>query len=143
MGGTETSSSMSFYSILIYIVFSSTIGLSIGDGSFMIESEPEFDFLLREWLRPSGQDFLLIALCGLIWGAGFYLLTRAYILASAVVVAPFEYTSMPLAILWGYVFWQEIPVANTIYGIILIVGAGIYIIHRESKSTAHQPDDPA
>lgn len=138
MGGTETSSGVSFYSILLYLVYSSVLGLGIGDGAYMMADHPAFDFLLRAWTVPVAPDFGLMALCGIIWGVAFYLLTRAYMLASAVTVAPFEYTAMPLAVLWGYVFWQEIPALSDVSGIALIVGAGIYIIWRE----AGQAPDP-
>ncbi len=134
MGGTESSSGMAFYSILIYIALSSVIGLSIGDGSYLMAGQEDLDFLLRAWVMPSPEDFGWIALCGLIWGTGFYLLSRAYMVASAVIITPFEYVSLPWAVTWGYVFWQEVPTAVALSGLALIVGAGLYILHREANA---------
>jgi drug/metabolite transporter (DMT)-like permease len=136
MGGTETSSGMAFYSILIYIALSSIIGLGIGDGSFLVAGQDSLDFLLRAWIVPSLEDLGWISLCGLIFGTGFYLLSRAYTVASAVIIAPFEYASLPWAVAWGYIFWQEVPTPVALSGLALIVGAGLYIVRREARAQA-------
>ena len=47
------------------------------------------------------------------------------------VIAPFEYVAMPFALLWGYWLYAEVPSANTLFGIVLIVASGIYVAHRE------------
>ncbi len=134
MGGTESPSGMAFYSIVVYIVLSSIIGLTIGDGSLLVAGQEDLDFLLRPWVMPSAGDFGWIAFCGLIWGTGFYLLSRAYTVASAVIITPFEYVSLPWGVLWGYVFWQEIPTPTALVGLSLIVGAGLYIVRREARA---------
>jgi len=51
-----------------------------------------------------------------------------------VVITPFEYASLPWAVAWGYIFWQEIPTAMAVVGVSLIVGAGIYIVRREARA---------
>ena len=137
MGHTESSAGMSFYSILVYIALSTIIGLTLGDGSYLVAGQGDLDFLLRPWVMPSLQDFGLIAACGLIFGIGFYLISRAYQAASAVVITPFEYVSLPWAVAWGYIFWQEIPTAMAVVGVSLIVGAGIYIVRREARAQRH------
>lgn len=131
LGKTEAGSTLSFYAMLTFIVASGLTGLAIGDGRFAGAEHPSAAFLFRAWSLPAGRDLALIALCGLIAGAGFYCLSQAYRVASASVVAPFEYSSLPWAILWGYVVWSELPGPWTIAGVALIVGSGLYIIHRE------------
>jgi len=34
-------------------------------------------------------------------------------------------------ILWGYLFWRDVPSLNIVIGMFLIVGAGIYLFYRE------------
>ncbi len=128
---TESGSTLSFYAMLTFVVASGLTGLAIGDGRFAGAAHPSAEFLLRAWALPTERDFVLIAICGLIAGAGFYCLSQAYSVASASVVAPFEYSSLPWAILWGYVFWSELPGPWTVAGVALVVGSGLYIIHRE------------
>jgi len=87
---------------------------------------------MRDWVMPTSFDFGLMALCGLIAAAGFFGLTQAYRLGATSVVAPFEYTGMVWGIVWGFVFWQEMPGPISWAGIAIIVGAGLYVLHREA-----------
>lgn len=128
---TEAGSTLSFYAMATFIVASGLTGLLLGDGRFAGTGHPSAEFLFRAWSVPSDRDLALIAVCGLIAGAGFYCLSQAYRVASASIVAPFEYSSLPWAILWGYVFFADLPGPWTIAGVILVVGSGLYIIHRE------------
>lgn len=129
---TEAGSTLAFYSMSTFIVASVVVGLAVGDGRFDTVDHPSAAFLLRAWSVPGFTDSLMLAACGLIAGAGFYCLSQAYRSASVSVVAPFEYTSLPWAILWGYVFFGDLPGATTLLGLALIVGSGFYIIHRET-----------
>jgi drug/metabolite transporter (DMT)-like permease len=128
----EAGSTLAFYSMVIFVAASSLVGLAIGDGRFATAGHPSAAFLLRAWVLPDGRDFLLLFACGLIAGAGFYCLAQAYRSAPSSLVAPFEYSSLPWAILWGLVFWSELPGPATWTGVLLVMGAGLYIIHRET-----------
>lgn len=132
LGKTERGSTMSFYSILAFLIASALAGLVLGDGRFDGQGHESLNFLFRAWVMPPAQDLGLLLLLGLIAGLGFYCLTQAYRVSATATVAPFEYSSLPWAVLWGYVFWGDIPGLNTLAGIALIVGGGLYIIHRES-----------
>jgi drug/metabolite transporter (DMT)-like permease len=46
-------------------------------------------------------------------------------------LAPFRYVSIPLAGLFGFLFWGDVPTMLDLCGITLIVGSGIVIFHRE------------
>ena len=63
---------------------------------------------------------------------GFTCLAQGYRLAPATAVAPFEYASLPWAVLWGWTFWSEIPSATLLVGIVLVVGSGLYVFRREA-----------
>ena len=130
---TEAGSTMSFHSMIVFLIASGLIGLTIGDGRLDSADHPSAQFLLRAWTWPTATDFALFCVCGLIAGAGFYLLSQAYRVAPASVVAPFEYSSLPWASLWGYVFWAELPGGQTLTGVVLVVGAGLFIVHREAR----------
>ena len=47
-------------------------------------------------------------------------------------VTPFEYTAMPWAVLWGWVFFSDLPEAATWIGLSMIVAAGLLIVFRET-----------
>lgn len=132
LGATESGTSLAFSATLVYVVANGLLGLWIGNGALAQEGHPSLEFLLRAWMWPSWQDFGLMAVCGLIAAFGFYFLSQAYRLAPATSVAPFEYVGLPLAALWGYLFWSEVPAGTTVLGVVLIVGSGLYVLHRES-----------
>ncbi len=136
VGRSNSGSGLSVYSMLVFIALSGFIGLVLGDGSFDSTSDPgghaSARFLLRAWVVPGARDLALMAVCGVIAGIGFFCLTQAYRVAPPSSIAPFEYSALPWAVLWGYLFWAELPAAATWAGLALIVGSGLYIVHREA-----------
>ena len=60
-------------------------------------------------------------------------MTRAYSAAQASVIAPFEYASLPISIMWGFLIWNEIPAGMTIAGAVLTLLSGLYIFYHEQK----------
>jgi drug/metabolite transporter (DMT)-like permease len=85
------------------------------------------------WVLPSVQVIGLLICAGLLGGVGQILLTTSYRHADASLIAPFEYTSMLLAIVVGYTIFGEVPGAATLAGGTMIVIAGILIILRERQ----------
>lgn len=132
VGRSNSGSGLSVYSMLVFIALSGLIGLVLGDGSFDSEGHASAQFLLRAWVMPGARDLALMVVCGVIAGVGFYCLTQAYRVASPSAIAPFEYSALPWAVLWGYLFWVELPSGATWAGLALIVGSGLYIVHREA-----------
>ncbi len=85
------------------------------------------------WVVPTSTELALLVAAGLLGGIGQIFLTNSYRHADTSVIAPFEYTSMLLAVAFGYWFFWEIPTTNTLYGVILVIIAGLIIIYRESR----------
>ena len=80
------------------------------------------------WVRPQGSEWLLLAAVGLIGGVAHLLVTAAYRLAPASVIAPFDYTGMLWALLIGWVVWRETPDANLLVGVPLVIASGLYVV---------------
>lgn len=70
---------------------------------------------------------------GICGGVGQILMTESYRHAPLSTIAPFEYTSMILAILVGYFAFGDVPTFYTLAGGTIVVGAGLFIIWREQK----------
>jgi len=86
---------------------------------------------IPEWKWPPAIDWLWLIVLGLLGGFAQILITRAWRLAPAAVLAPFDYTSIVLAVLFGYLWFQEEPSWTVWYGLPLVIGSGLYILHRE------------
>jgi drug/metabolite transporter (DMT)-like permease len=75
--------------------------------------------------------FLAIALLG---SAAQYFLINAFTQAEASVIAPFGYVGLIFATFWGYGLFGEVPDLWTGIGALVIVGAGLYVWHRETQA---------
>jgi len=78
-----------------------------------------------------------IVAIGLTGWAGQYLITEAFRLAPAALVAPYEYTAMVWAVGIDWVVWQTLPGARTLIGSAIVVGAGLYLLHRERRARSN------
>jgi drug/metabolite transporter (DMT)-like permease len=85
------------------------------------------------WHVPTAGDLALLALAGLLLGCAQYLMIEAYRLAEAVLVAPFRYSAMVWAVLFGFLIWGDLPDRWIVAGSLLVIGSGVYIFHRETR----------
>jgi len=111
---TESSSSITFYTHLFSILI---LGLAL----------PFF------WTPPSWQGLLLMAGLGLLGGISQFWTTQALSYAPAAAVAPFNYTQMIWAVIFGFIVWGDLPTLNLMIGVALVVASGLYILHRETR----------
>lgn len=133
IGDTESGAVMAVYQNIVFLLgaLAVTAVTNFGTDFSAQVQHPSMAFLLRPWVTPETTDFLLIACTGLVGAFGSFLLTQAYRLAEANVVAPFEYTSILAATLLGWVFFNEVPDSFTLIGIALIIGAGLYVLYSK------------
>ena len=83
------------------------------------------------WQAPGSGDLGLFALVGIAGGSAAYLLVIAYRNAPAAVVAPFDYTSLIWASVFGWMLWREAPEPAVWVGAAIVAAAGVYITRRE------------
>ena len=115
MSVSETSVSLLFYS---------TIAIALGG----LVTAP-----FGSWQPVIIRDWLFFVLTGLLTGGAHFLMVEAFRLCEAALVAPFKYTSVLWAILFGYFIFREVPELNTLVGASVVISSGIYILHRERK----------
>ena len=134
LGMNDTAGTLAFYIQVAFIIVSTLSGLAIGDGRFNQFGQSTLDFLFRAWQWPTPFDLQLLVVCGVVVAAGAYLLSQAYRLAQASVVAPFEYTSLPLAVVVGFLVWGDLPGIRDAIGSVLIVGSGLLVVYYENRA---------
>ncbi|TAJ37344.1 MAG: DMT family transporter [Reyranella sp.] len=98
---------------------------------------------IPEWKWPTPMDWVWLTVLGLLGGVAQILITRAWRLAPAAVLAPFDYTSIVLAVLFGYLWFHEEPSWTVWYGLPLVIGSGLYILHRERVRARERAPIPA
>ena len=57
---------------------------------------------------------------------------RSFSITEAGIVAPFAYLGIVFAAFWGVVLFDQWPDRWTVIGALVIVGAGLYVWHRET-----------
>lgn len=87
------------------------------------------------WQPIASDDLWVFALLGIFGTASQYLLVRAFSAAEAGALAPFGYTGLIWAGVWGWLFFGNLPDSWTISGATLIVVAGLYVWSREARVT--------
>ncbi|MBU2958512.1 DMT family transporter [Paracoccus sp. 1_MG-2023] len=86
------------------------------------------------WEPVAPSDFWAFGLLAIFGTASQYLLVRAFSTAEAGVLAPFGYTGLIWAGVWGWMFFGQIPDLWTIGGAAIIVIAGLYVWSREARA---------
>jgi len=112
----------------IMVVSVSAVGLS---GLIIAGNELGGRPLGPLWIWPTAIDWLWLIAIGLTGGFAQILVTRAWRLAPAAVLAPFDYAAIIFALAYGWLFWREVPTPWLWVGLPLIIGSGLYILHRE------------
>lgn len=81
-----------------------------------------------EWVAPSGLDWGLLGLLGVVAMGAHLCVNRALKLADAAMVAPLQYTLLPWAILLGWLFFADRPSLLMLVGGAVIIGAGMLLL---------------
>ncbi len=89
-------------------------------------------FALWQWVWPATLlQWLLLPALGMLGGTGHYFFIHAYRLAPASSVAPFLYLQLMSMVSFGYAVFGDVPDVWTLVGSAVIIGSGVYLIHRE------------
>lgn len=90
-----------------------------------------FPLGIAEWEPPSRAQAGLLVAIGCCHAAGQYLTIRAFMLASASILAPFSYSTIIWATVIGLLVFDSLPDVATFAGAFVLVGAGLYVWYRE------------
>jgi drug/metabolite transporter (DMT)-like permease len=93
------------------------------------------------WQWPSADQWPWLVAMGLLGSLGHMCYMRAFAIADASAVMPYDYTRLVFAAVIGYLAFAEVPDLWTWVGAAVIASSAIYIAHRESvrkQSTATQ-----
>ena len=83
------------------------------------------------WILPSLKDLFLLSMVGILGGLANLWLTQSYKFSEVSLVTPLKYLGLIFAIIFGYIFWSEIPTTKTLIGAALVIASSIIIFRRE------------
>jgi drug/metabolite transporter (DMT)-like permease len=85
------------------------------------------------WRWPSPEEWIYVTAIGFCATIGQYCWVRAYAVAEASALAPFDYVRLPLAVLLGIWVFGEQPSIWTAVGALIIACSTLYMARREAK----------
>jgi drug/metabolite transporter (DMT)-like permease len=83
------------------------------------------------WMTPTWGSLGVFIASGVVSVGALLCVNRSLKLAQASTVAPYQYSMIIWAVMFGYAVFGDLPQMATILGAAIIVGAGIYIFLRE------------
>ena len=86
----------------------------------------------EDWRMFGGGDLFQLFIAAVFVGIAIYLLALGFRDVDLSVVAPFRYSYLLTSALGGFLVFREVPDGWTVVGAVLIVGSGIYTLHREA-----------
>ena len=86
------------------------------------------------WLPIDKSSYLMFLGIGIFFSLGLYFQIIALSKARASIIQPFHYTLIFWAIIFGYIFYNDIPDMFTIIGAVIITCSGIFVLNQTSKN---------
>ena len=85
------------------------------------------------WQAPDLYGWMLMAGMGLLGSISHFTLIKAFSAAPVAVVAPFNYTNMIWATVFGFIIFSELPDFWTLFGAAIIISSSLYAFAREQR----------
>ena len=85
------------------------------------------------WTPVDKSSYSMFLGIGIFFSLGLYLQIIALSKARASIIQPFHYTLIFWAIIFGYIFYNDIPDMFTVIGALIITCSGIFVLNQTSK----------
>jgi drug/metabolite transporter (DMT)-like permease len=80
---------------------------------------------------PDMIGWVLLLAIGTVGSVSHLLIVWSLRYAPAATLAPMQYLEIPVAVIFGWLFWQDLPNGLAVFGICITCAAGLYVIRRE------------
>ena len=104
---------------------------------FHADGNKSLAFLTRGFVWPTPYHLALMGFMGMLSAIAAMSFTWAYKLGEASFVAPFEYTAMISAVVYGLIFFGDFPDFWKWVGMSVVVAAGLYMAAMDQRGRAH------
>ncbi len=77
--------------------------------------------------------FYYLIFLGIVGSLVQYLMAQSYKYAEATILVTLRYLAIPVAAIFGFIIWDEIPTFNQLIGGLIVIGSCLLITYREIK----------
>ena len=95
--------------------------------------------MLGDWKTPDTIEWAGMLLLGIVSCLAHLMIVRALKLAPAALLAPLHYTLLLWAVIFGWVFFGDVPGTRILVGSAIVVLAGLFIFHRQKSGRPCRP----
>ncbi len=85
------------------------------------------------WVPPGLLDVVLLMLLGVVGAGAHLMVTHSLALAPAAVVVPWQYAMILWAILFGWIFFGDVPEPVMLAGVAVIIAAGFWLTRLDLR----------
>ncbi|MEM6620458.1 MAG: DMT family transporter [Pseudomonadota bacterium] len=85
------------------------------------------------WATPTGVERWILAAIGLLGTVAHLFMTWSLRFAPSATLAPMQYLEIPVATVIGWLIFRDLPNGLAAVGILITVGAGLFVIWRERQ----------
>ena len=117
----------------VYLVVAVLMAIVVQTVGFSAETHKSLAFLTRPFMWPTPTDFMLLCAVGVLAALTMMSFITAYRLAESNFVAPFEYSGMVWAIVYGLLFFNDFPDLQTWMGMVIVVCAGLFMVGMDRR----------
>lgn len=97
--------------------------------------------IFGDWRQPTSVEWSGMLLLGVVSCIAHLMIVRALKLAPAALLAPLHYTLLLWAVVFGWLFFGDLPGPRILIGSAIIVLAGLFIFHRQKVVAEVPPED--
>jgi drug/metabolite transporter (DMT)-like permease len=94
------------------------------------------------WTTPTAEQFLWLALTGILYLMGQGLIALAFRAGEATAIMPFDYSRLLYGILFDIVLFTHYPDGWTIAGSCVIIASTLYVARRQARVGRARADEP-
>ncbi|MDQ2634260.1 MAG: DMT family transporter [Pseudomonadota bacterium] len=98
-------------------------------------------FMLGDWRTPTNLEWTGLLLLGIVSCLAHLMIVRALKFAPAATLAPLHYTMLLWGVIFGWVFFGDVPGIRIFVGSAVIVLAGLFIFHRQKVVSTVPPEN--
>ena len=85
------------------------------------------------FVYPTNKDLFIFLICGIICGIAALCISGASKILESSTFAPIQYVQLAAGFFFGYLFFGDLPDLYEIFGSIVIILSGLFIIYRQKK----------
>lgn len=86
----------------------------------------------QQWQQPDAMTLVSCLVSGVCLVLAQYFIVLAYRGTELSAVAPFRYSIVLFAVIYGFILFREVPDAWSFAGMAIMILAGLYMLHREA-----------